>query len=234
MSQLVRSFNKNITSEHIKPRPLPKQRKHHKLSERQWVDLNRFWRHIEHNHYSRRQAFTVFDKDQSGSISFNEFIKGCQQLGMPNSQTEFRHVFNILDLDHSGHIDEVEFLGTNLIPPQLTEDERNEKEQNKLEQLGEDMIANDDCLKRAKKTDWKIMQLYQKLMAKHNNMKASFEWMDGNGNGVVSRLEFDQAINVLQLGFSQEETKHMLKKNLKKISGAYMSPGSGCVDKKHL
>ena len=50
----------------------------------------------------------------------------------------------------------------------------------------------------------------------------------GLGDSYV-RKEFRRTM----VGSTTPEQMEMLKKNLENISGAYMSPGSGCVGKKH-
>ena len=57
-----------------------------------------------------RAAFTMFDKDGSGSISAKEFLKVLKNLGQNVSKEEAANIMKELDKDNSGEIDFDEFI----------------------------------------------------------------------------------------------------------------------------
>ena len=57
-----------------------------------------------------RAAFTMFDKDGSGSISAKEFLKVLKNLGQNVSKDEAANIMKELDKDGSGEIDFDEFI----------------------------------------------------------------------------------------------------------------------------
>lgn len=57
-----------------------------------------------------RAAFTMFDKDGSGSISAKEFLKVLKNLGQNVSKEEASNIMKELDKDNSGEIDFDEFI----------------------------------------------------------------------------------------------------------------------------
>ncbi|KAB5589557.1 Glutathione transferase omega-1 [Ceratobasidium theobromae] len=57
-----------------------------------------------------RDAFSLFDKDDSGTISFEELGQVMRSLGQCPSEEELHRIMNDIDLDHSGSIDFNEFL----------------------------------------------------------------------------------------------------------------------------
>ncbi|ELU36655.1 efhand domain-containing protein [Rhizoctonia solani AG-1 IA] len=74
-----------------------------------------------------RDAFSLFDKDSSGTISVEELGSIMRSLGQKPSQDELYRIMNEVDLDHSGTIDFNEFLtmmskmGGNTIDEELDE-----------------------------------------------------------------------------------------------------------------
>lgn len=57
-----------------------------------------------------KEAFDMYDKDGSGSISVMEFIKALKNMGQTLSQDEINNLIQSIDGDNSGEIDFNEFL----------------------------------------------------------------------------------------------------------------------------
>lgn len=57
-----------------------------------------------------RQAFQMFDKDGSGTISTSEFLKLLKNLGQQVTKEEAENIMKDLDVDGSGEIDFDEFV----------------------------------------------------------------------------------------------------------------------------
>ena len=57
-----------------------------------------------------KAAFQMFDKDGSGSISAQEFVKVLKNLGQSVSKEEAKDIMKELDTDGSGEIDFEEFI----------------------------------------------------------------------------------------------------------------------------
>lgn len=57
-----------------------------------------------------RQAFQVYDRDQSGAIDHEELRNLLKDLGWPSDNVFLQRAINVLDADHSGVIEFSEFL----------------------------------------------------------------------------------------------------------------------------
>ena len=67
------------------------------------------WQKIEERFSLIKTAFRYFDKDNSGSISYNEFVYGVENLGIKLSNEQLRRVFQYIDQDSNGSINFNEF-----------------------------------------------------------------------------------------------------------------------------
>ncbi|KAF6258901.1 hypothetical protein COO60DRAFT_1066567 [Scenedesmus sp. NREL 46B-D3] len=63
--------------------------------------------HSQDSHTAQQQLLHFFDRDQNGTIDFNEFVLIVICLSVPDKDIEV--VFDVMDLDNNGVIDEEEF-----------------------------------------------------------------------------------------------------------------------------
>ncbi|WIA10401.1 hypothetical protein OEZ85_010593 [Tetradesmus obliquus] len=63
--------------------------------------------HSQDSHEAQQQLLHFFDRDQSGTLDFNEFVLIVICLSVPEKDIEV--VFDVMDLDNNGVIDEEEF-----------------------------------------------------------------------------------------------------------------------------
>lgn len=55
-------------------------------------------------------AFSVFDTDEDGKITYPELMKGFEELKIPITKLDVQRVFAIIDIDNNGSISLGEFL----------------------------------------------------------------------------------------------------------------------------
>lgn len=55
-------------------------------------------------------AFSVFDTDEDGKITYPELMKGFEELKIPITKLDVQWVFAIIDIDNNGTISLGEFL----------------------------------------------------------------------------------------------------------------------------
>ena len=55
--------------------------------------------------------YEIIDRDQSGTIEFNEFVTLCSTYCIFTKEDILRFCFNVFDKDGSGTIDELEYRG---------------------------------------------------------------------------------------------------------------------------
>lgn len=119
-----------------------------------------------------REAFKLFDKDGSGTISTNEFFKVLKNLGQAVTKEEAQALVKELDVDNSGEISFDEFITYMKkikIQEELEEDEvirafmtfdvdkddqiSNQEFRHILCNLGEDKFAPEECDELFKEAD---------------------------------------------------------------------------------
>ena len=62
------------------------------------------------------RTFRLMDDDRNRTLTLQEFTNGCRDYGCMLTGVEFKHVFNLIDVDGSGSINFDEFL-IKLRPP---------------------------------------------------------------------------------------------------------------------
>ena len=71
--------------------------------------LDIVWTKIEERFSMIKSAFRYFDTDNSGTISYNEFCFGMQNLGCKMTDEQFRRVFKYVDKNNDGGLTFNEF-----------------------------------------------------------------------------------------------------------------------------
>lgn len=67
------------------------------------------WAKIEHKFKKIANAYRFFDLNQNGTVCFNEFTLGVENLGVKISQDDCKRIFHYIDKDDNGDIDYKEF-----------------------------------------------------------------------------------------------------------------------------
>ena len=60
---------------------------------------------VEEKFGDYRKAFRALDKNFDGSLSFQEFVSGCEFSGIKMTINDFKKVFDIIDYDSEGEVD---------------------------------------------------------------------------------------------------------------------------------
>ena len=121
--------------------------------------------------------FRLCDKDRSGKLNHDEFQKVVHLNKLGLEKDEAALVFEVFDQDRSGEISYEEFLRFARATDDSEEGELNVR----------DVIA-------------KLHRVLRKAAAQGIDTAASFKHFDKDGNGVIDKAEFKEAIE--ELGFS--------------------------------
>lgn len=68
-------------------------------------NLKKIHMKIEEKFKDYRRCFRSFEKTEDGFLKLNEFVLGCENIGIRLSLEEFRHIFLLLDSEHHGLVD---------------------------------------------------------------------------------------------------------------------------------
>ena len=70
--------------------------------------LNKLLQHVharvEEKFKDFRHAFRFFDKNFDGSLNFKEFITGMEEIGVKLKMTDYRLIFDAIDIDSAQEI----------------------------------------------------------------------------------------------------------------------------------
>ena len=69
---------------------------------------------IEEKFKDYRRAFRHFDINFDGSLSFQEFIAGCEFSGINLTIQDFKYVYDTIDYDQTGEVDFKKFCLMNV------------------------------------------------------------------------------------------------------------------------
>merc|ERR1712179_643231 len=138
------------------------------------------------------RTFRLMDDDRNHQLTLQEFINGCRDYGCMLTAAEFKHVFNLIDVDGSGTINFDEFL-IKLRPP-MSDMRQNLVTQafEKMDKTGDGRLTVDDMRgvfncknhKKYKTGEWNEDRVFQEYLR-------TFESTPGDKvDGIVTREEF--------------------------------------------
>ena len=125
------------------------------------------------------QAFEYFDKDGNGNLDRNEFFSALEQLNLHDmTQNEFRILWDALDTDKNDEVDYKEFC-------------------TKLERFG---------VRKRTKEEAIIFQIVEAVnRSQVQDLSHLFQLIDKNERGFISKQDFRELFDNLQLKLKEEE-----------------------------
>ena len=140
-----------------------------------------------------REAFSLFDHDENGSISHIELGQVLQALGQQPTNNELLDMINEVDVDGNGQVEFAEFviLMTNKVKEMSKEEEINEAF-NVLDKEKDGHIS----VKELKY----FMRKVAHIKLSSEEAEAMVEFADGDEDGLVSFEDFVQVVTLAQGG----------------------------------
>ena len=130
---------------------------------------------LRRNNAKLSTAFRAFDRDRDGIITARDLRSGLRELGMDLSAHQIDDVMTQIDIDDDGYIDYDEFL----------------------RQFGGDKPATP---KSSLHTRDSVFKELKKVLDEHKaDMDTCFRAFDTNGDGKLSRREFQQGLEQLNI-----------------------------------
>ncbi len=80
-------------------------------------NLKKIHNRIEEKFKDYRRCFRSFEKVSDRFLKLNEFVIGCENIGIRLSLDEFKHVYSLLDSENIGNIDFSQFCKINSDKP---------------------------------------------------------------------------------------------------------------------
>lgn len=132
-----------------------------------------------------RDIFTSLDKNNDGTLTFEEIQQGCSKL---NSSLNFEEIFNSLDTDRSGCINYTEFIAATI----------DQKIYLKNERLFE-AFKNFDKDNSGKISIKEIGSIINAENEDFKNLEEEIKRFDINGDGEIDYTEFCNMMENLQM-----------------------------------
>ena len=140
-----------------------------------------------------REAFSLFDHDQNGSISSVELGKVLQSLGQKPSENELQDMINEVDVDGSGSVEFAEFviLMTNKV-----------REISKQDEIKEafNVLDKDKDGKLSSKEIKYFMRKVAHLKLSSEEADAMIEFASNTDDGFVTYQDFLDVVEQAQAG----------------------------------
>jgi Ca2+-binding EF-hand superfamily protein len=133
--------------------------------------------------------------DGSGALSRDEFERALTLLGFSPSRDELTHYFDAIDTDHSGSI-EYEELKSSLSGGAAAQANKVSRPGNANEGAEGDHVRRGARLEPGKPLAGQLSDL---VMGQMSDLLERFREWDRDGNGRISRTEFEQAMRALGL-----------------------------------
>lgn len=132
-----------------------------------------------------RDIFTSLDKNNDGTLTFEEVKQGCSKL---NSNMNFEEIFNSLDTDGSGCINYTEFIAATIDQKIYLKNERLFEAFKSFDKdnSGKISIKEIGSIINAQNEDFK-------------NLEAEIKCFDINGDGEIDYTEFCNMMENLQM-----------------------------------
>ena len=166
-----------------------------------------FW-HI-HSALERRRArpletFRTFDKDESGTITHDEFLAGCGKMGYTISNTESALIFDTLDADGSGELDYRELVqhikrAGRRGPPEH-KDEHRIKRSSHVEETDDGTTKNSNEKKKKMPAQRRLHPGRNKPTLYQRMLRADTVALQGGSNGKKEVQSLDPTVEVLGYG----------------------------------
>lgn len=144
-----------------------------------------------------RETFADFDKNGNGSISKLEFMDAMSALKVDVTRDETAAIFAKYDVNGDGDIDYGEFLRVLGATSQPSRDERDAPTSGRVDRSSVEKIA--DRLRRS------IEDLLGSGSRTARRIKETFEDIDRNGNGLVDKGEFKEALKILRVEMDRDD-----------------------------
>ncbi len=144
-------------------------------------------------------AFTLIDTDKSGFIDYQEFVDQMSAIDPSLTKDTLYDLMRMLDVNNDNTISYVEFAS-------------------KFEVEFRNHVAD-------KQNETWLMENLAKIGGKvlrDGNSKRAFDSFDEDGNGVISRGEFEKYLRILGFDYSKEQVERLL--------GTIDSNGDGNID----
>ena len=140
-----------------------------------------------------REAFSLFDHDENGSISANELGQVLSALGQTPSPNELHDMINEVDVDGNGTVEFAEFviLMTNKVK-EMTKEEEITEAFNVLDKEKDDHLS-------AKELKY-FMRKVAHIKLSSEEAEAMIEFADGDEDGLVTFDDFVQVVTLAQGG----------------------------------
>lgn len=145
-----------------------------------------------------REAFSLFDHDENGSISHIELGQVLQALGQTPSQNELLDMINEVDVDGNGFVEFAEFviLMTNKVK-EMTKEEEITEAFNVLDKEKDNHIS----VKELKY----FMRKVAHIKLSSEEAEAMIEFADSDEDGLVSFDDFVQVVTLAQGGIDAHQ-----------------------------
>lgn len=148
---------------------------------------------VQKNSLDIDKVFSCFDKKKSSKLEFKEFQELLQIIDKNLTQKEVEYVFKIIDKDCSGFIDQEEF--------------REVFKNANLKSVGK--IESNELDEKANKT---ISTLREIIFKNNLDIKKIFKNFDKSKTGVLTLVEFNSMIKIINPKLSEDEIKYIFAK----------------------
>lgn len=137
-----------------------------------------------------KEAFSLFEHDENGSISTKELGDVLKALGQNPSKNELNDMINEVDVDGNGTVEFAEFviLMTNKVK-EMTKDEEIQEAFKVLDKNKDDQLS----LHELKYFMRKVAHI--KISSEEAN--AMIEYADSNGDGLISFEDFKKVVDIV-------------------------------------
>ena len=145
------------------------------------------------------ETFRTFDKDESGTITRNEFLDGCGTMGYTISNTESHIIFETLDADGSGELDYRELVnhikraGRRGAPQHEGHSKRVQK----------NTLAKDSSIETIKESQFRVRMLHpgrNKPTLYQRILRADSVALQGGDNNMHDIKKSDPTVDILGFG----------------------------------